>query len=314
MFWSLLVEIITSLVLFTFAIDLFKRKGIVQYVRQEGPQLHNYKEGTPTAGGIIFMLIFILFYLFSNTLVKNEYFLGILLGSVFFGSIGLIDDTISFTSKHSKGLTAKSKFLLQISFAILLYFILTFTGTLRGSSIRLHDLSINLGWFYPVFFVLYLTMFSNAVNVTDGLDGLSGGCALITAAGIQIFLWLSGITDFSMMFLSGALLGFLWFNIKPASIFMGDTGSLGLGGIFGIIALLNGDILIISGLSLMFMIEILSVVIQVSSFKLFNRRVFRMSPIHHHFELLGWEETTVVLRFWLINIMGAVLSLIIVLI
>lgn len=314
MFWSLLVEIITSLVLFTFAIDLFKRKGIVQYVRQEGPQLHNYKEGTPTAGGIIFMLIFILFYLFSNTLVKNEYFLGILLGSVFFGSIGLIDDTISFTSKHSKGLTAKNKFLLQISFSILLYFILTFTGTLRGSSIKLHDLSINLGWFYPVFFVLYLTMFSNAVNVTDGLDGLSGGCALITAAGIQIFLWLSGITDFSMMFLSGALLGFLWFNIKPASIFMGDTGSLGLGGIFGIIALLNGDILIISGLSLMFMIEILSVVIQVSSFKLFNRRVFRMSPIHHHFELLGWEETTVVLRFWLINIMGAVLSLIIVLI
>ncbi|HOO31944.1 MAG TPA: phospho-N-acetylmuramoyl-pentapeptide-transferase [Thermotogota bacterium] len=313
MFWSLLVEIITSLFLFAVSIGLFKKRGIVQYVRQEGPQLHNYKEGTPTAGGIIFMFIFIIFYIFSNTLVKNEYFLAVLLGTVFFGGIGLIDDSISFTSKHSKGLSAKGKFSLQIIFSIVIYLILLFSGIIKGTDIRLYHLTINLGWFYPVFFVLYLTMFSNAVNVTDGLDGLSGGCALITAAGIQIFLWLTGITDFSMMFLSGALLGFLWFNIKPASIFMGDTGALGLGGIFGIIALINGDILIISGLSLMFMIEILSVVIQVTSFKLFKRRVFRMSPIHHHFELKGWEETTVVIRFWLINIIGVVLSLILVL-
>jgi phospho-N-acetylmuramoyl-pentapeptide-transferase len=313
LFWSLLVEITTSLFLFAISIDIFKKRGIVQYVRQEGPQLHNYKEGTPTAGGAIFMLIFLVFYLFSNTMVKNEYFLGVILSTVLFGSIGLMDDTISFRAKHSKGLSAKAKFFLQIASSVLIYFILYSNGLLKGTAINFMDLSIELNWFYPIFFVLYLTMFSNATNVTDGLDGLSGGCALITAAGIQIFLWLSGITDFSMMFLSGALLGFLWFNIKPASIFMGDTGSLGLGGVLGIIALLNGDILIVSGLSLMFMIEIFSVVIQVSSFKLFNRRVFKMSPIHHHFELIGWDETTVVIRFWLINIMGVVLSLVLVL-
>jgi phospho-N-acetylmuramoyl-pentapeptide-transferase len=137
---------------------------------------------------------------------------------------------------------------------------------------------------------------------------------LISAAGIQVFLWLTGINDYSMMFLSGALLGFLWFNIKPASIFMGDTGALALGAIFGVIALMNGNILTLSLLSLMFFIEIFSVILQVSSFKVTGKRLFKMSPIHHHFELKGWDETTVVVRFWIVNIIGVIISLVFVII
>ncbi len=314
MLWMLLIEIFTSLNLFSYVIKYFKKIGIVQYVREEGPQLHNYKEGTPTAGGIIFMLLFLLFYIISNFFIENKYFLGIILSVLLFGIIGFIDDYLSVRSKHSEGLNAVNKLIMQLLSGIVIYVILLLSGIIQSHSIMLFNTQLNLSWFYPVFFVLYLTLFSNATNITDGLDGLSGGCALISAAGIQIFLWLTGVNDYSMMFLSGALLGFLWFNIKPASIFMGDTGALALGAVFGIIALINGNVLTISILSLVFFIEIFSVIIQVSSFKLTGKRIFKMSPIHHHFELLGWDETTVVVRFWIVNILGVIISLVFVII
>ena len=314
MLWMLLIEIVTSLVLFAYLTKLFKKNGIVQYVRQEGPQLHNYKEGTPTAGGLIFMFIFFCFYSFSSFFVVNKYLLGVLLAALLYGAIGFIDDYLSVRSKHSEGLKAINKLLMQLISGILIYLVLILTGVIESHTVILFNSELNLSWFYPIFFVLYLTMFSNATNISDGLDGLSGGCALITAAGIQVFLWLSGVTDYSMMFLSGALLGFLWFNIKPASIFMGDTGALGLGAVFGIIALINGNIIIISMLSLIFFVEIFSVILQVSSFRLTGKRIFKMSPIHHHFELLGWSETKVVVRFWIVNILGVIIALVFVII
>ena len=221
---------------------------------------------------------------------------------------------MSVRSKHSEGLSAINKLLMQLISGIVIYIVLLLLGVIQSHSISFFNYELNLSWFYPIFFVLYLTMVSNATNITDGLDGLSGGCALITAAGIQIFLWLTGVSDYSMMFLSGALLGFLWFNIKPAAIFMGDTGALALGAIFGIIALINGNVLTISFLSLIFFVEIFSVILQVSSFKITGRRLFKMSPIHHHFELLGWDETTVVVRFWIVNIIGVIISLVFVII
>jgi phospho-N-acetylmuramoyl-pentapeptide-transferase len=171
------------------------------------------------------------------------------------------------------------------------------------------DTGINLGWLYPFFFVTYLTSFSNSANLTDGLDGLSGGSAIISALGAQIFLLLVGIRDYSMIFLAGALLGFLWFNVKPASIFMGDAGSLSIGAILGIIPLLTGYGFFFIFLCLVYWIELFSVVLQVSSFKVFHRKIFRMSPIHHHFELLGWKESTIVLRFWALNFLGVILAL-----
>jgi len=314
MLWMLLIEIFTSLKLFSYMVKYFKKIGIVQYVREEGPQLHNYKEGTPTAGGIVFMIIFLFFYILSSLFVKNRYIMGIILSSLLFGTIGFIDDFLSVRSKHSKGLSAVSKLIMQLISSIVIYIVLLLSGIIQSHMITLFNIQLNLSWFYPVFFVLYLTLFSNATNITDGLDGLSGGCALISAAGIQVFLWLTGINDYSMMFLSGALLGFLWFNIKPASIFMGDTGALALGAIFGVIALMNGNILTLSLLSLMFFIEIFSVILQVSSFKVTGKRLFKMSPIHHHFELKGWDETTVVVRFWIINIIGVIISLVFVII
>ncbi|HPF16037.1 MAG TPA: phospho-N-acetylmuramoyl-pentapeptide-transferase [Thermotogota bacterium] len=314
MLWMLLIEIFTSLNLFSFVTKQFKKIGIVQYVRQEGPQLHNYKEGTPTAGGIVFMVLFLAFYLISSIFVENKYLVAIILSSLLFGTIGFIDDFLSVRSKHSQGLSALNKLIMQLISGIVIYIILLLSGIIQSHTILLFNIQFNLGWFYPIFFVLYLTMFSNATNITDGLDGLSGGCALITAAGIQVFLWLSGVSDYSMMFLSGALLGFLWFNIKPASIFMGDTGALALGAIFGIIALVNGNVLTISLLSLIFFVEIFSVILQVSSFKITGKRLFKMSPIHHHFELLGWNETTVVVRFWIVNILGVVFSIVFVII
>jgi phospho-N-acetylmuramoyl-pentapeptide-transferase len=240
--------------------------------------------------------------------------MGIILSSLLFGTIGFIDDFLCVRSKHSKGLSAVSKLIMQLISSIVIYIVLLLSGIIQSHMITLFNIQLNLSWFYPVFFVLYLTLFSNATNITDGLDGLSGGCALISAAGIQVFLWLTGINDYSMMFLSGALLGFLWFNIKPASIFMGDTGALALGAIFGVIALMNGNILTLSLLSLMFFIEIFSVILQVSSFKVTGKRLFKMSPIHHHFELKGWDETTVVVRFWIVNIIGVIISLVFVII
>ncbi len=314
MLWMLLIEIFTSLNLFSYMVKYFKKIGVVQYVREEGPQLHNYKEGTPTAGGIVFMIIFLFFYILSSFFVKNRYMMGIILSSLLFGTIGFIDDFLSVRSKHSEGLSAVNKLIMQLISGIVIYMVLLLSGIIQSHTIILFNIQLNLSWFYPIFFVLYLTLFSNATNITDGLDGLSGGCALISAAGIQLYLWLTGVNDYSMMFLSGALLGFLWFNIKPASIFMGDTGALALGAIFGVIALMNGNILILSLLSLIFFIEIFSVILQVSSFKVTGKRLFKMSPIHHHFELSGWDETTVVVRFWIVNIIGVIISLVFVII
>ncbi|MEA1883849.1 MAG: phospho-N-acetylmuramoyl-pentapeptide-transferase [Thermotogota bacterium] len=314
MLWMLLIEIFTSLYLFSYVVKYFKKTGVVQYVREEGPQLHNYKEGTPTAGGIVFMIIFLFFYILSSFFVKNRYMMGIILSSLLFGTIGFIDDFLSVRSKHSEGLSAVNKLIMQLISGIVIYMVLLLSGIIQSHTISLFNIQLNLSWFYPIFFVLYLTLFSNATNITDGLDGLSGGCALISAAGIQLYLWLTGVNDYSMMFLSGALLGFLWFNIKPALIFMGDTGALALGAIFGVIALINGNVLTLSLLSLIFFIEIFSVILQVSSFKVTGKRLFKMSPIHHHFELKGWDETTVVVRFWIVNIIGVIISLVFVII
>jgi len=310
MFWLLLIELCFTMPAYAFFIKYFKRRKIVQYVRREGPQLHNYKEGTPTAGGVVFIVMFLLFYSISLFFGPSRFYLELILTVILFGGIGFLDDYLSYKNRNSEGLDAKQKLLLQIGASLILYFLALSRGHIPDNNIELYNLTFNLSWFYPIFFVLLLTGFSNATNLTDGLDGLAGGTALITAAGAQIVLWLSGIYDYSMMFLAGALLGFLWFNIKPASIFMGDTGALALGGIFGMLALMSGQLIPFILLSTVFLMELLSVVIQVSSYKITGKRVFKMSPIHHHFELLGWTETTVVVRFWLINSVGVVFAIV----
>lgn len=281
----------------------------MQYVREEGPRLHNYKQGTPTAGGIIFLSIFGVFYSISQWLTASPFYLPVLITAILFGVIGFIDDFLCIFKKNAKGLKAKQKLVLQCLFSVVVFFVARpYTQQTTISLIPL-ERTMDLGWFYPVFFVLYMTSFSNAANLTDGLDGLSGGVALISALGAQIFLLLVGIKDYSMLLLAGALIGFLWFNVKPASIFMGDAGSLSIGAILAIIPLLTGFSLFFVFLSVIYWIELMSVVLQVSSFKLFHRKIFKMSPIHHHFELLGWKESTIVLRFWALNFLGVILAL-----
>ncbi|MGB4200372.1 MAG: phospho-N-acetylmuramoyl-pentapeptide-transferase [Thermotogota bacterium] len=309
MSWIFLIEGIITILIYKYSIPLYKRWGIVQYVREEGPRLHNYKQGTPTAGGVVFLLVFIAFYTLSQWFSASSFYYPVLLTAVLFGLIGFTDDFLCVRRKNAKGLPARAKLIAQLAVSLIVYFF-SHHG-IRSTTISLVPISrtIDLGWFYPVFFVLYLTAFSNSANLTDGLDGLSGGNALISALGAQIFLFLVGVKDYSMIFLAGALIGFLWFNVKPASIFMGDAGSLSIGALLGIIPLLTGYSLFFVFLCLIYSLELLSVVLQVGSFKLFHRKIFLMSPIHHHFELLGWKESTIVLRFWALNFLGVILAL-----
>jgi len=308
--WIFLVESITTILAFRIVVPAFKKIGVVQFVREEGPRLHNYKQGTPTAGGIVFISYFVLFYAVSSAISPSPIFLQVALAAVLFGCIGFIDDLLCILKKNSDGLSPKMKLLLQFAISVVIYFVIQ-KGSISSPLIipGLEGNTIDLGPFYPIFFILFISAFSNATNLADGLDGLSGGTALITALGAQFLLWGMGINDTSMLYLAGVLIGFLWFNGKPATIFMGDTGSLALGGIFATVALSTGTAIQFVFLSLIFWIEVMSVVLQISSFKLFKRKIFKMSPIHHHFELLGWDESKIVLRFWTINFLGIVIAL-----
>ncbi len=284
---------------------------MVQYVREEGPQLHNYKEGTTTAGGVIFNVLFLSLFSLFNVFEQSKYYLPVMLTVVLFGSIGFIDDYLCFSRKNSRGLPGKYKLLLQLLFSALIYFLFRDKISVDILIPFTTGKSIDLSFLFPIFFVLYLSTFSNASNLADGLDGLSGGLAFFSSIGGYIFLCMSGIPDYSLLLLGGILLGFLWFNTKPASIFMGDSGSLSLGAVFGVIALISGNAIFFVILCLVYWIELFSVVIQVTSFKLRKgKRVFLMSPIHHHFELKGWTETKVVFRFWILNIFAISIALV----
>jgi len=304
------ISFIISIIFFKLFIPKFKKWNIVQYVREEGPQLHNYKEGTTTSGGLIFNSLFVIILFIANFFYPSDFFLPVIVTAILFGVIGFLDDYLSFSRKNSKGLSGKVKLLFQIIFSIIIY--LLFRDKIQHHIFIpfLENAYLDISFLYPVFFVLYLASFSNASNLADGLDGLSGGLAFFSAIGAQIFLFMNGVIDVSFIILSGVLLGFLWFNTKPASIFMGDSGSLALGAIFGVIGLTSGYSLFFMIICLVYWVELFSVVIQVSSFKLRKKRVFLMSPIHHHFELLGWTETKVVFRFWIINIFSISLALV----
>jgi phospho-N-acetylmuramoyl-pentapeptide-transferase len=284
-------------------IEYLRLREFGQQIREEGPEEHHEKAGTPTMGGlIIFTAIAIPYLVLSDRSTASLAVFGVALGCA---AIGFIDDYLKITRRRSLGLSARYKLLLQAGLALGLWYVARHSVGLDSSlELRISDAALDIpNWLYPIVIFLVIAGSSNAVNLTDGLDGLAAGCcAIVLLAYIAITFITSGEHDLSLLSatLVGGCIGFLWFNAFPASIFMGDTGSLGLGGAIGALAVMTQTeiLLIITGG--IFVIEALSVALQVATFKLLRRRVLLMAPVHHHFELLAWSETKIMLRFWII--------------
>ena len=283
-------------------IEYLRVKEFGQQIREEGPEEHHSKAGTPTMGGlIVFLAIAVPYLVLSERDTQSLAVFGVALGCA---ALGFADDFIKISKRRSLGLSARWKLLVQIALALGLWWVaydeLGLDPTLE---LRIFDAEIYIGPVVYLFFIyLVIAGASNAVNLTDGLDGLAAGsCAIVLLAytAITITSGQEGLALLSACFV-GASVGFLWFNAFPASIFMGDTGSLGLGGAIGALAVMTQTELLLVILGGIFVIEALSVAVQVISFKMFRRRVLLMAPVHHHFELLAWSETKIMLRFWIL--------------
>jgi phospho-N-acetylmuramoyl-pentapeptide-transferase len=290
-------------------IEYLRLKEFGQHIREEGPAAHAGKAGTPTMGGLaIFLAVCVPFLILSEYRAASLAVLGTALAMA---ALGFADDVAKLRKRRSLGVSGRMKLLVQALTAIALWLVVTqyleFPDTLN---LRIIDRSIDLGIAYPILIFLVLAGATNGVNLTDGLDGLAAGCCAIVFLAFTAMTFITqGQADLALLSacLVGACVGFLWFNSFPASVFMGDTGSLGLGGaIAGLSVVTKNEVLliIIGGI---FVMEALSVAIQVFSFQRFRKRVFLMAPIHHHFELAGWSETKIILRFWIVAaICGAV--------
>jgi phospho-N-acetylmuramoyl-pentapeptide-transferase len=283
-------------------IVFLRQREFGQNIREEGPQGHKTKAGTPTMGGIIiFAAIAVPFLLLSH---RGWEALGVFGAAVACALLGFADDYTKIVKRRSLGLRARTKLVVTIAISLGLWWVATQkAGIAEAVYIRPFDITIDLGPLYPVWVYLVVAGTTTAVNFTDGLDGLAAGCtAIVLLAYIGITFISGGQHDLALLAacLVGACIGFLWFNSFPASIFMGDTGSLGLGGAIAGLAIMTRTEVLLILLGGIFVIEVLSVVIQVFSFQTFRKRVFLMAPIHHHFELLGWSETKIILRFWIV--------------
>lgn len=294
-------------------IPFLRRLKFGQSIREEGPKSHQVKTGTPTMGGIMILFSIIITTLvmtgkFSEPTVKTYLLLLVTFG---FGLLGFLDDFIKVALKRNLGLTSKQKLLGQIIISVIFYFIYKQNGFPTVISLPVSGYSIDLGWFFVFFIVFWLVGFSNAVNLTDGLDGLVSGTAAIAFGAYAVLAWNQSQVEVAIFSVAvvGAVLGFLVFNAHPAKVFMGDTGSLALGGAIATIAILTKLEILLIIIGGVFVIETLSVILQVISFKTTGKRIFRMSPLHHHYELLGWSEWRVVVTFWSVGLILAILGI-----
>lgn len=311
--FTILMAFLIAVLLSPIFIPFLRRLKFGQSIREEGPKSHQKKSGTPTMGGIMILLSIIIATLvmtekFTEPTVRTYLLLFVTIG---YGLLGFLDDFIKVVMKRNLGLTSKQKLIGQIIIAIIFYFVLKQTGFSTAIHIPGTDIGIELNSLYLFFIVFWLVGFSNAVNLTDGLDGLLSGTAAIAFGAFAVLAWNQSQYDIAIFSVAvvGAVLGFLVFNAHPAKVFMGDTGSLALGGVIAAVAILTKLevlLLIIGGV---FVIETLSVIIQVISFKTTRKRVFKMSPLHHHYELSGWSEWRVVVTFWTIGLLFAMLGI-----
>jgi phospho-N-acetylmuramoyl-pentapeptide-transferase len=283
-------------------IDFLRRREFGQNIREEGPAGHKHKAGTPTMGGIIIFIAFAVPFLLLSG--RNWDSVAVFGTAIACALLGFVDDYTKIVKRRSLGLRARTKLVVTVAISLGLWWIVTQKA--HGSSdvsLRFVDVQLDLGPLYPVFIYLVVAGTTSAVNLTDGLDGLAAGCAAIALlAYIGITFITGGDHDLELVAgcLTGACIAFLWFNSFPASIFMGDTGALGLGGALAALAIVTNTAVLLILIGGIFVIEALSVLIQVFSFRTFRKRVFKMAPIHHHFELEGWSETKIMIRFWIV--------------
>jgi phospho-N-acetylmuramoyl-pentapeptide-transferase len=284
-------------------IEFLRRREFGQHIREDGPEGHMQKAGTPTMGGIIILLAIATPFLFLSNFSPRS--LGVLGATVACALLGFADDYTKLVKRRSLGLRGRTKLVVTVAISVGLWYVASHEAAL-GNVLRLRFVGyhIHLGIFYLVVIYLVVAGTTSAVNLTDGLDGLAAGCAaIVLLAYIGITYVTAGPADRDLALLAGCLvggcIGFLWFNAFPATIFMGDTGSLGLGGAIAGLAVMTQTEVLLMLLGGIFVVEALSVLIQVISFQSTRKRVFLMAPIHHHFELLGWSETKIILRFWI---------------
>ena len=340
---SLLIAAAVSLTVSIFgtpyAIRFFRRREIGQFIQEEIVGMHGHKQGTPTMGGVVFVTAAVLGYLLSHVrVVRPAGSLALEFQPLSSGGllavfaltgmavVGLLDDWIKYSNKRSLGLSKSAKFGGQLAIAALFAWGATSAGVVTEISF-VRPLGIDLGAFFVIWVLIMLTGAANGVNLADGMDGLAAGSsALVVASYTVIAFWqfrnqppfrvpgvYEAVDPLELAIVSaamfGAILGFLWWNAPPAKIIMGDVGAQGIGGLLAALALLTNTNLLLVILGAIFVAETISVILQVASFKLFGKRIFRMSPLHYHFDLGGWPETTVVIRFWILTALGVALGL-----
>ena len=315
---SVLVSFAVALIAGRFIIPALKKHKAGQHVREDGPQAHLKKEGTPTMGGVIIMIgVVAAMRLFMNRETGYAWFA--LIGALAYGLIGLIDDMIIVLKHRSEGLTPKQKLLLQFLFGALIS-VYAYLDPAIGSSlyIPIANIYVDFGWFYIPFNIFFLMALTNSVNLTDGLDGLAGGVSLVNSVTFALifmglaatFTWSNDLMIFAAA-LTGGILGFLRYNAYPAKVFMGDTGAFFLGGALSMLSIISRMQIIIPVIGFMFMLSSISCIIQVAYYKRTKKRVFKMAPLHHHFELCGIHETKIVTMYMMITAVLCLITLLI---
>lgn len=313
---ALMIGFILSVVAGIILIPVLKKINVKQNVSLTLGERHQAKNGIPTIGGIIFIIptLITLFLLYFRGSISISYNLIIvLIVFILYALLGFLDDFLKIKFHNNKGLSISFKFLMQMLIALAFFYIYMKNGGEPTLEITFLNLDLNLGWFYGIFILFLLVGSSNAVNITDGLDGLAGGLSAIAFLTYGLLAWNAGWLDgfqeiaIFCFVLVGSLLGFLLFNSHPAKVFMGDTGSLALGGVLATIAILTRHELSLALVGAVFVIETLSSLIQMIAIIKFNKKVFKMAPLHHHFEQLGWQENDIVKLFWTV---GLILSMI----
>ena len=284
-----------------------------QAIREEGPQSHMHKKGTPTMGGISFIIAIVISLIVAMFLDSSniQYYILFIYTTISFSIIGYIDDMLIVVKKKNDGLAPRKKLMLQILFSVIFYILVTFIyKDVNYIHIPVFDYNLNISYFYIIFLVFWQTGFSNAVNLTDGLDGLATSVTIITTSTFALLAYKENNFPVLVFCLTivGALLGFLLFNRNPAKIFMGDTGSLALGGILAAISVILHKEVAFSFIGLVYILETLSVIIQVAYFKKTGKRIFKMSPLHHHFELSGYGEVKTVYIFVIIAVISSAIG------